>query len=780
MARKKAERPADKPKGSKEDRDLLVRVRKRYPIMTEADKENRQKGLADLKFVHIPGEQWDANQKKERGKRPCFEFNKLRVTIKRVVNDMRANRPQGKVRAVEDGDKDTADVMEGLIRNIWNVSDADTVIDYAAEYQVGAGMGAWRVSTKYASDSVFDQDIVIEPIKNPFCLYADPAASDPIKRDANDWILTEQISQQSFKERWPDAKPVDFEEDEFDDNDDWTDNESETVRICEYWYKVPATKQLCLLSDGSTIDKSENPQLPQGVTVVRERTVKCHKVMSCIVSGDAVLEQPTEWAGSEFPFVVVYGEWLCIEGKVYWHGLTRFSKDAQRRYNVVQTAISETVASAPLSHYWATADQAKGHTDMWNKGHKEAQPFLLYNADAKAPGPPARVGGPDVPVALMQEAATASEDIKATSGIFDPSLGQQSNETSGRAIAARQRQGEIATFNFSDNMAKGIRRTYEICVGLVPKIYDTERSVRVLGVDLSEKYEKINASVFDPSTGTSKKINDLSRGKYDVTVTVGPSFATQRQEAAETYTQLAQSFPPLMQFAGDLVFKSMDVPYAEQIAERLKMMLPPPIQQQIAEGKPVPPEVQAVMQQAEAAMAQVQQHGQLVQQAAQELEAEKAQVDKGKAEIQTLIANLKTEEARFEARIAKEVANLATKEAGIAVKDAQSQATEGKAETEQERANLTGEAQAAIQTIQDLAQQFAQLAAQVMQQIDARTAETAQAMQVQQAPRRRQIRAKRVNGELVAQIDEMDETGNVVASRPARVSRQNGELVGEA
>lgn len=739
MASRKAAKPV-KPKGTPEDRDLLVRVRKRFPVMTEADKENRNKGLDDLRFVHVPGEQWDANQKKERGKRPCFEFNKLRVTIKRVVNDMRANRPQGKVRAVEDGDKDTADVLEGLIRNIWNVSDADTVIDYAAEYQVGAGMGAWRVSTKYASDSVFEQDIVIEPIKNPFCLYADPAASDPIKRDAADWILTEKISKTSFEERWPNAKPVSFDDIEFDDDDDWTDSESETVRICEYWYKVPATKQLCLLSDGSTIDKETTPNLPEGVSIVRERTVKCHKIMSCIVSGDAVLEQPTEWAGSEFPFVVVYGEWIVIEGKVYWHGLTRFSKDAQRRYNVVQTAISETVASAPLSHFWATADQAKGHVDKWATAHKEALPFLIYNADAKVPGPPARMGGPDVPVALMQEAQTASEDIKATSGIFDPSLGQQSNETSGRAIAARQRQGEIATFNFSDNMAKGIRRTYEICVGLIPKIYDTERSVRVLGVDLSEKYEKINATIYDPATGQSRKVNDLSRGKYDVTVTVGPSFSTQRQEAAELYTQLGQANPTLWGVAGDLIMKSMDLPYADQIAERIKLILPPPIQQQMAEGKPLPPEVQMVMQQAEQAMQQVQQHGQLVQQAAQELEQEKAGIDKGKAEIQTLIANLKTEEARFEAKVAQKMAQIAQSEAQVAAKGAEG-------EQSADRESLAAEVQQAVAQIREMAAQFMQQAAQTLAEMQSRS--QPQVVVQPPAPQPRLKHVIRQNGALV-------------------------------
>jgi hypothetical protein len=709
----------DKP-ASSPDKDLLVRVRDRYKVMTEADKDNRTKALADLKFLHIPGEQWDKSQKDERGNRPCYEFNKLGVTAKRIVNDMRANRPQGKVRAVEDGDKDTADVLEGLIRNIWNVSDADTVIDYAAGYQVGGGMGAWRVETKYSDDTVFEQDIAISPIKNPFCLYADPAASDPIKRDAEDWILTERISKKSYESRWPNAKRVNFEGDaEHDSKDeDWQDDE--TVRICEYWYKEPATKTLCLLSDGKTIDKDAlTPEqaagfAQQNIQVVRERVVNCHKIMMCIVSGDAVLEKPTEWAGSEFPFIQVYGEWLVIDGKTYWHGITRFAKDAQRSYNVSRTAITETIALAPQAKWWATAEQVKGHDKNWAIAHKENLPFMVYNPDAKAPGPPARMGGADVPVALIQESQIASEEIKAVTGIFDSSLGNQTNETSGRAIAARQRQGEIATFNYSDNMAKGIRRTYEIIVGLIPKVYDTARSVRILGVDGAEKYVKINGQEMDDATGQTKPVNDVSRGKYDVTVTVGPSFATQRQEASETYMQLMQSFPQAMGVAGDLIFKSMDLPYAEQIAERLQTLLPPPIQKQIAEGKPLPPEAQAAMAQAAQAMEQVQLQAQAMQEASQEIEKGQSDIVKGKAEIGKLISQLEIKQAQFGEEVAKSLAQLTIKEAALNAREMQAKSEADKQALDGERQQFAQDSQTTAANIQQLAEAFASQAQELM------------------------------------------------------------------
>ena len=153
-----AKRKKDETENPSPKKSLLTRVRERHKVMTEGHEQTlRREAMEDMKFVNVPGYLWDENMKKKRGKRPCYEFNKLRITCKRIINDMRANRPAGKVRGVEDSDKDTADIYEGLIRNIWNNSDGDTVIDYAGEYQVSAGMGAWRITTKYVAEDVFDQ-----------------------------------------------------------------------------------------------------------------------------------------------------------------------------------------------------------------------------------------------------------------------------------------------------------------------------------------------------------------------------------------------------------------------------------------------------------------------------------------------------------------------------------------------------------------------------------------------------------------------------------------------
>jgi hypothetical protein len=731
------------------DKKILTQLRSRYKTATQADRPNRRKALDDMRFVYEPGAQWDELVKIERGERPCLEFNKLRVTIKRVVNDMRANRPAGKIRPVEDADVDSAEVYEGLVRNIWNVSDGDTVIDGAAEYQVGGGMGAWRVCVDYVSDADFDQEIYIEAIRNPFCLYSDPSATDSLKRDARYWFLTSRMAKSTFEAKYPKAAATDFEQDDgMDDeeDEDWEDDES--VRLCEYWWKESTPKTLYLLSDGKTVDTL--PELPQGVTVLKERSFMGSKILSCIASGSAILEGPTEWAGIEFPFVQIYGEQLMLEGDLVWFGLVRFAKDAQRAYNASRTAAVESIQLAPQAKWWATAEQAAGHTNEWAVAHQKNYPFMMYNPDSKAPGAPQRMGGADIPAALVQEMQISSEDIKAVTGIYDASLGQRSNETSGVAIRARQSQGEVATFNYMDNLSKGIRRTWEIFIDLIPKIYDTERAVRILGADGGEKYVKVNQIGVD-QVGNPIIVNDLSRGRYDVTITTGPSYSTQRQEAAESYTQLSQANPLLFTAAGDLIMKSMDLPYADEIAERLKAMLPPQLQQLANGDGQQSPEVMQAMQQAQAAMEQVQQQGQLVQQAAteaqqlsQQAQTDKAAADQAQADVKLAVAQLQTQEAKLNEHYAQLQFNLLKQQQAMATGQ-QSQ------DVANDREVLAGQVQQALAEIQGQAAQFMAQSAALMHS----WAEKTQTQVVVAPPvqTNKVVHVKRVNGELVGTIE---------------------------
>jgi len=726
---------------TKAQRDKLTKIRANYKKATEADNTNRRLAMADMKFINEPGAQWDEFVRRERGERPCYEFNKLRVTVKRVVNDMRANRPAGKVRAVEDSDKKTADIYEGLCRNIWNNSDGDTVIDQAAEYQVSAGMGAWRISVDYASEDAFDQDIKLEAIRNPFCLYTDPSAEDPMKRDARYWFLTTRISHEAFEEKYgKKAEKTDWEggSDEFEDDQDWEDEE--TVRIVEYWYREPVTKTILLLSDGRTVEEAElaaeaaaNPGAYDGLQILRKREVQTYKIKNCIASGSEILEEG-EWAGTQFPFVMIYGESMIIDGKHLWWGLPRFAKDAQRAYNSSRTFAVEAVSLAPQAKFWATSTQAQGHTDKWAEAHKKNYPYLLYNPDPEAAGPPFPMQGANIPPAIMNEIGISSDDIKGVTGIYDASLGARSNETSGVAIRSRQQQGEIAVFNYGDNLAKGIRRTWELLIDLIPRVYDTQRSLRILGPDGSEDFVEINQPAPDGSY-----LNDVTRGKYDVTVTIGPSFSTQRQEASEIYMGMAQNNPQIMAVAPDLIFKSLDLPLSDDIAERMKFVLPPQVQQAISKGKAVPPEAQLIMAQATQAMAQVQEMGQALQAQQQEMQNEKSVLEGDKAKVAAEVTKLQAEEKVLAAKYAEAVAKIENAQL-------RADADRGEKDGESEKVSLSAQLQEALVAIQQQAAEFMTQAAQVMAEIQAK----AQPQTIIAQPKAKIFRAQR------------DEAGNLV------------------
>lgn len=788
MATKKKAKRTEKeseaaPRLSKESqakKDLLKRVLERAKLMMEADQPNRRGAIADIKFVNEPGAQWDTAMKTEREGRPCLEANTLRINGKRIINEIRANRPQGHVKPVEGGDKEGAELREGLVRNILNVSDFESIQDYEAEYQVDGGLGAWRVDTEYAAEDVFDQDIRVNPIKNPLCLYWDPAVKDLLlKRDAEDWLLIDTISKSAYETKYGDAEQFSFEADEGVTTENW--EEDETFRVAEYWYKEPYEKTLVQIKTptGVLVVDTTSDEWPGTQAKIeageyeflREREVTCHRIMMCVASGKSILEGPVECPGTMFPFVVAHGEIKVVDGKVRWWGLHRFSKDAQQIQNVFWSAAAETVALTPKAHEWATVDQAKGLQESWAEAHAKNIPIRLYNSDPKAPGPPHRSPGAEVPVAMMEMVGMSSDLIRSTSGLHEASFGEESDEKSGVALARKQRQASIVTYNFPDNMAKAAKRTGEIVLDRIPVVYDAERELRVLGVDGAEDYARVNEIVFDPATGKTTRVNDLTSGKYDYFIKSGPSYSSQREEASEIYGEFVQKFPELMGVAGDLVFKASDLPYSDEIAKRLQTLLPPPIQKQLTEGKEIPPEAQAVMAQAEQAMQMVQQQTQLVQQAAQEVQQDQAKSEKAKAEVEKAIANLKTAEAQFETKVAKAMLALQTKEAGIEVKSAQAAGKDSELNHRETRIKDFESGLGDIDGIKQAIEQLDGYLAQYIQVAEQSKAEIAAAVS-KPKPKLKAARTKRVGMNTIAEI-EMDDG----SMKRMRMGRQNGELV---
>lgn len=557
-------------KDSKTDADaeLMTEMRARFVAAQDNDAQNRDASIRDVRFVSIAGEQWDQKARAKRKNRPCYEFNRLRQHIKQVTGNQRQSKPSIKLRAVEQSDKDTAEVMQGLIRNIENVSNADRAYDTGFEWAVTGGYGVWRVSTKYNSDDTFDQDICIDEITNPYSVYFDPSARQFDKRDALFAFVVTTMGKDEFKHLYPDQDLASFDYANYDVSR-WQDEY--TITLCEYWYKVFEKKKVVMLSTGDVIYKDDMAkyvgQDGKPITIVKERETEVPVVKMALVSGIGVIEK-SDWAGKYIPLVPVFGDIIDIDGEVTYSGMVRFSKDAQRVYNFHRTTMIETMAQSPKVPYLVTPAQIKGFENLWKGANTDLTPFLPFNADANNPGAPQRSGGVDFPAAMMQASIADVEDLKAVTGQFDASLGMRGNETSGVAIVARKAEGNTATYCYIDNLSRSIKYTGEILVDLIPKIYDTERVVRILGKDGGEKWVTINGMVLGQD-GVPQRVNDLSTGKYDVAVTVGTSYATQRMEAVDTLMQLMDN-PTIAPYVADLLAQNLDMPNSDELAQRLR------------------------------------------------------------------------------------------------------------------------------------------------------------------------------------------------------------------
>lgn len=565
----------DRPGVNKEDlhKEMLTRHQDAADYWQTEYEEARR----DMEFAFMPETQWDDWMAQSRKGRPMYTVNKVRQAMKQITNDQRQNRPQAKVRPAEGGDVELAEVRQGLIRGIDSQLDAQRAVDTAFQFAVGGGYGVWRLTTSYQEDGGFDQVIQREEIPNPYSVLFDPAAKKKDRRDGRFAFIDTDWARSAFRARWPDARLVSVGA-ATDSTLDWWGEQD--VRVAEYWYKSTETVEIVLMSDGAVYDADEITLITDelaaaGITEQRRRFVEREKVWHCIVSGAEILEGPSEWPGRFIPLVPVWGEILNLEGRDKFFGAVRFAKDAQRMYNYERSTFIEVLADQPYSPFMADASSVDGYEQQYETMRTNKPPVLFYVGDASKPnnGKPSRESPPAFPAALAQAASISSDDIKAATGIYDASLGARSNETSGRAILARQREGDVANYDYMDNLAYALKYDFEVTNDLITAVYDTKRQVRILGEDGAEKVIEVNRPVLDEQTGQWITLNDLSQGRFDISVSVGPSYTTQRMEAAEALLQLSNDPSPIGMVAKYGFLKSMDTPGLEEVKKAARKIL---------------------------------------------------------------------------------------------------------------------------------------------------------------------------------------------------------------
>lgn len=575
----------------RDDDAFIAEIRQRFADAELADRENRERAQEDAEFES--GEQWpiQVRRQRETDGRICITVNRLRGFVRQVSNELRMQPPAINVSPQEDGDLQTAAVIEGLIRSVEQQSKAKRIYARAGEDAARCNMGFWRVTTDYIAPDSFDQEIRIKPILNPFSVLYDPAAEDSTCRDARYCIVYDDMPRDEFEKRFKDKAQTEF----YADGSTRLDGEwisRETIRLAEYWCVEEKAATLQLLTDGSTRYKDDKTPLAFGVSVKQERTSIKRSVCMYLVSGAEVLEE-TEWPGNRIPIIPVWGEEARVGGKRVRNGVITFAKDPQRMLNFWRSATAERIALAPKAPWLVTPKMIDGFQTIWANAANGNPSVLYYNADPGASGAggmPHRTEPAPVEAAMLQEAALATDDLKATTGIYDASLGAKSNETSGKAIIARQREGDVGTYAFVDNVLDAIEETGRVVIDLIPHIYDTPRMVRILGKKMEPQIVAVNQAWFQPAQhpqtgqpmadpygrpmGQTVHV-DLTVGKYDVTVSTGPSVTTQRQETAELLTSTLQAAPMLAPVILPRLAAVIDMPDADEFAAEVKALMQP-------------------------------------------------------------------------------------------------------------------------------------------------------------------------------------------------------------
>lgn len=663
------------------DDKTLNTMRARLTMAMGAYSDSREDELDDLRFrAGSPDNQWQwpADVLSTRGSvqgqtinaRPCLTINKLPQHVLQVTNDQRQNRPSGKVIPADDkGDVAVAEIFDGIVRHIEYISDADVAYDTACDNQVTYGEGYIRILTEYCRDDSFDQDLKIGRIRNSFSVYMDPTIQDPCGADAEWCFIREDMPLEEYELNFPNAQPIStiMAQGVGDEGlSSWLNNK--TISIAEYFYYENKTETLNLYAGNMTAfagTREDKAFAEQFGKPVNSRSVVRKKVMWIKTNGYEVLEK-REWAGKYIPVVRVVGNEFEVDGQIYISGLVRNAKDAQRMYNYWVSQEAEMLALAPKAPFIGYGGQFEGYEQQWKTANTTNWPYLEVNPDVTDMAGnslplPQRAPPPLPQAGLIQAKMGAADDIKGTTGQYDASLGMAGNEKSGKAILARERQGDVGTYHYVDNLARAIRHITRQLVDMIPKIYDTQRIARIIGLDgevdmveLDPNQEEAVKEVRDPNGGLIKKIYNPTVGTYDVMVTTGPGYMTKRQEALDAMSTILQSNPQLWSVAGDLFIKNMDWPGAQEMADRFKKILDP----KVLATDEMTPELAAAKQQIQALTQELTQVTTIMENIQDSAAQRELDIKEYKAEVDAFNANTKRLDTVKESLTAEQVQDI--------------------------------------------------------------------------------------------------------------------------
>jgi hypothetical protein len=649
------------------DSDLLRLAREQFAESESAEADARREAKEDIRIYEGIGI-WDgrlraAREGDPKGARPCLTISDLPPRVRQITNDVRQNKPSIKIRPVDsNADVDTAEVLDGIIRHIEQQSMSDIAYETANFYQTVCGYGYFRLIEGYSPEQS-DRELYIRPLQNPFAVFGDPYGLCPVGSDWRYCFIVDSMPLKQFEEEYGKSDITGWNEGDGSDNwNQWVNDDY--VRIAE-WMRIEHRESVFVSTQSGEYPEDDyQPDFGEIMDTRNEKRTVC--VWRKIV-GNKVLKE-IELPISYIPVFRVPGEMLLMDGKLVFKGLVRDSRDAVRMVSYNFSAYIESVTTQSKAPYIGVVGQFDGLEDRWANANIENMPYIEYNAvDINGqPAPaPSRQAPPMASQGLIQGLVLSQQAMKDVTGMGAASLGQKGNETSGKAILARQKEGDVSTYHYPDNLGKAMRHLGRVLVQWIPKVYSEKRVSRIVGEDgetdtayLDSNQPESVRKVQDEN-GKIRKIYNLGVGSYDVVTTVGASYSTKRVEMAEMMEQFFQAYPPAAQLLGDIYIGSQDMPGAERMARRLKAILPPQVAAADGEDdQEMPsPEVQAQMQQLEA---HVQEGAALVQQLQQQNDQLQAELQSKQAETDAKVhaTNMSLDQEKIKGATAIQVAEI--------------------------------------------------------------------------------------------------------------------------
>jgi hypothetical protein len=604
------------------EKSIFEEARDRLKISIDANSHNNKRGKESLLFRE--GENhWDQRvTTTESAQAPELVINFTDTLVTRVVNSIADLETRGKCHPIADGaDSERADVINGLGRHVETRSEAQVAYDAATDSAVTIGWGWWRLLAEFSAPDSFDKEIRIVPILNSFSVYSDPGAQMPTASDMWWCLISLKMKRTEYKRLYPRAENIAWNDVGRDDfRADWEDKEE--IRLAEYFRIREKSDTLYKLTDKDgktyTCFKRDLPTPEQlasiGARITGQRDSTQRQVEWFRLNGTKVMDREI-LPGEFIPVVRVQGNARDIDGKVYRRGMVQSLMDPQRMVDYGETAKIKRLGLTPQSPWVVAEGQLDGHPE-WENAHLDYTPILTYKpvAVTTAQGeqvlpPPSRQPPAQVEAGFSELVQGMRSNLLAIAGMPNEpgqDASGQGQAVSGKALQRRDKLSDQSHSQYYKNKKLAIAQTWRIMLQWFPHYYSEERMQRIIGGDGKPQMVELNKEMMDADGVTSIK-NDLSVGRYDVVMEAGPSYETRREEGAEHLMELTGSpslGPIIAKTAPDLVFRSLDFEYAEEIADRLAAQTPDGLKK-IMEN--LPKEARAIVQSLSAENAQLKQ-----------------------------------------------------------------------------------------------------------------------------------------------------------------------------